>query len=596
MTKIPSMRLSLLALIALAVLSRSMEAAPQEFKGETFYLEKNTVNHIELLKFAKRNPSDPSRLLRTCPPAPPAPVFGTVITQASGSPAVTFFPNNSVTNGLVPPPQTLGLTFTAASQSINPSLDRTPPATMGVAGPTQFVLAFNNGLITYNKSGTLDNALFVEPQTFLNLDNDFSTFIDTLDPRIRYDQSSGRYFFIYSSIDDKGLGINNGISIAVSDTGTLSNSTKWSVVNIFNNTVLPDSTGCPGDQGTYLDFPTLGIDANALYIGFDIKGAGGIGYISNSVLVVQKSSLLAQGPAVITAFRDVIVPQYPGDAFPFRSANVIQGVDNFDANPTFGYLIGNDPLHYGLLNLYRVSNPGGTSPTLTGPISFTVPNTGSTAQAVIPLGSQNLFGSLGTLQMVDDRPSSAHIRNKELYTCQLILCNSSGIGTASGDRSGVRWYQLDTTGDTTGSAGGVETVTTVPALVQAGTLFDPTSSGNPQWYNVPTLMTNLQGDLVIGGTVSSNLLPTLAFFVGRVATDTLGTLRIGATSRGTVFATGAGSYARALGLGDANGNGQPWGNYSYTSLDPVDNLTMWTIQEIALNGIETLVVAKLLAP
>src|SRR5258707_880920 len=129
-----------------------------------------------------------------------------------------------------------------------------------------------------------------------------------------------------------------------------------------------------GDSNAFADYPTLGIDANALYIGVNIFSSRGQGSFSSTTgFVVRKSSLLGGGPIVATAFRKLVA----------KSQGVLQGlytpqgVDNYDPAATEGYFIGVDPSFSGRLNLRRISNPGGT-PTSSATIQITVPATGGT--------------------------------------------------------------------------------------------------------------------------------------------------------------------------------------------------------------------------
>ena len=596
MTKLPTMRLSLFIVLICGI--PLVFASDVTIQGKTFQVDKEILSNSQLLhsatkskskKTADRKPIQKSqtRLLPPCPPPPGTPSTITP-TQNPLAPAVTFFPNNSVANALVPPPQTLGVNFQAGTQATNPSYLGSSIDPMGVVGPTQFVMTINPGLVTFDKLGNPDDILNIDPSGFLNLDGDFSLFLSTTDNRIRYDKFTDRFYYIILNFDQNGTGIGGGFCIAVSDSGRLSNATKWTVVNIFDQTILPDSIGCGGDQNSLIDFPTLGIDQNALYIGVTMFDNDSGLFSSNTLFVVQKASLLANGPAFITTFRDVV--GFPGDTVPFRDASsTFQGVDNFDSNAQFGYFIGQDPTMWGRLILFRVINPGTTSPTLSPAIPIDVPTTGSGEYfpaKQIPF-SGNLFGDLGKLDVLDDRPQMAHIRNGQLYTIHTILVFANGVGDPNGDRAAQRWYQIDVTG------GGTEIATTVPTLVQAGTLWDP-SPTNPLFYSYGAIMTNKRGDLTVCGTVSSNTLNASAFFTGRLTSDTLGTLRIGATVNDIIYAQGQGTFTQSLGRNEAGG--QRWGDFSYTSVDPTDDMTMWTIQNIVFNGLYPAAIAQLLAP
>ncbi len=67
-----------------------------------------------------------------------------------------------------------------------------------------------------------------------------------------------------------------------------------------------------GDTGEFLDYDSLGVDANALYIGGNMFTANctptppNFCFVTTSAFVVQKSSVLGGGPIVVTAFRGLI--------------------------------------------------------------------------------------------------------------------------------------------------------------------------------------------------------------------------------------------------------------------------------------------------
>src|SRR5256886_14091006 len=96
----------------------------------------------------------------------------------------------------------------------------------------------------------------------------------------------------------------NRILIAVSDAasnGTITGSTVWTFFFVQQNTVGG------GDTGEFLDYPSLGVDNNALYIGGNMFGAASGLFITTPAFVVRKSSILGAGPVVTTAFRQLII-------------------------------------------------------------------------------------------------------------------------------------------------------------------------------------------------------------------------------------------------------------------------------------------------
>lgn len=451
-------------------------------------------------------------------------------------------------------PQPIGLSFTALTFNNARTLG-IPPDTMGAVGPTQYIIATNNAFRSFNKTtGQPDGVLNVCPSSFFDFPN-----TSIFDTRIRYDQFSNRWF-----ITAENGNFPNTIYIGMSNDSVITKNTIWTIFSFVQDQVNP-----VGDFGLFADYPTLGIDAHALYIGvnmFDMSG----NLQNSTVFVIQKSSLLKGGPMVITAFRDLIVEVSPGV---FDGPVAPQGTDNFDQNPTFGNFIGVSFQNLGELVMRRIINPGSTTPTISDNIYIIVPSTS------FPLNAPhkgNLSGIGGLIDTGDDRLLMAHIRNNHLFTDHNIAVDNAGVGTPAGDRDGARWYELDVTAVNPNDP---------PTLIQAGTIFD-SAVANPLFYYYPSIMTNTRGDL----TVSSNISGTNAFIniitAGRVPSDPLGTLQ---TPTQLTFSSSAYNFF--------GGFPQRWGDYSYTSLDPNDNLTMWTIQEFCIApNTSACQVAQLLAP
>ena len=203
-----------------------------------------------------------------------------------------------------------------------------------------------------------------------------------------------------------------------------------------------------------------------------------------------------------------------------------------------------------------------------------------------------MYGQFGLLQVTSSRITNAHMRNKQIYASHNIIVDADGVGDPNGDRLGIRWYQIAADTDATGKGKGCEKVDTPFTLIQAGTLWD--SSNNPLYYNMPSIMTTKEGVLAICGTLSNSQTPTSAFFVGRLPSDDPGTLRVGSILSDIVYAQGSGVYSYSIGgiFGSA-GFGQRFGDWSYTCYDPANVKTLWTVQEIFVNGIETFAVARL---
>jgi hypothetical protein len=448
-----------------------------------------------------------------------------------------------------------------------------PPDTMGAAGPTQFIIALNGRFRSFNKAtGVADGALdansdiFFQPVLNPGLTNNFTT-----DPRIRFDRLSGRWFISMADVPGGGS-LPNHILLAVSDGSVVTSSNSWTLFAFEQDLVSP-----AGDSGKFADYPTLGIDANALYIGVNIFGTRGLGSFSDTtVFVVRKSSMLSGGPIVVTALRNLITKAQGKQTGPYTP----QGVDNFDPAATEGYVIGVDAGVFGKLQLRRISDPAGT-PSISGNISINIPLNGGTI-SVPHLG--NTGGTSGNLDAIDYRLMGAHLRNGSLWAAENIAVDNTGAPSSvnpSVTRMGVRWYELN----------GIPAGQT-PAVVQSGTVYQPSASNttDQRSYWMGSIMVSGQGHAAMGFSVAGVNERINAGTVGRLANDAAGTMR-----SPLLYTTSSTAYNPP---GDPGGTGgRRWGDYSFTSLDPSDDMTMWTIQQFCDSansyGVQ---VVRLLAP
>jgi len=459
-------------------------------------------------------------------------------------------------------PQSVGVNFLGATLAgIHPTFAY-PPDGMGAVGPSQFVVFVNGRLVTYDKTtGVADGVLNVTPDLFFGPVEFGST---TSDPRIRYDRLSGRWILVIITVSTP-----NRVLIAVSDAasgGTITNST------VFTFFYIPiDTTQPPISQFCLADYPTLGVDANALYIGTNnFCGNPSQTFNSCDAYVVQKTSVLGAGPIQITVFRGVVANLSANGPF------TPQGVDNYDPNANEGYFIGSDNAVFGRLQLRRIADPGGT-PSISANIPISVSATRDPIK-VPYLG--NAIGTPGRLDALDDRLFAAHIRNGRLWTAHNIQVNSIGQSSTTGGRNGIRWYELNGI-RSTDNAG-------IPIVVQSGTVFDPAAT-DPNSFWMPSIMVSGQGHAALGYSHAGNLARPNAGTVGRLAGDPAGAMQT------PLLYTSSNSDYNPSDIGGARG--RRWGDYSYTSLDPLDDMTLWTIEEYCdTTNSYGVRIAKLVAP
>ncbi|MGB8646212.1 MAG: hypothetical protein WCF84_13320 [Anaerolineae bacterium] len=411
-----------------------------------------------------------------------------------------------------------------------------PPDTMGAVGPDQVFVVINGRARVFDKQGNVGGLNVSTTTLFASV---ITPGASTTDPRVRYDRLSGRWFISIIDFPD----VPNRIMLAVSSGSHIDDTTSFTFYQFQFDAV---GTTPNADTGLFCDYPTLGVDKLALYIGCNVYDLGTGFFINTTAFVVNKADLIA-GTLTVTPFRTLLT------AGPFDGPYSPEGVMNDDPNATEGYFIGPTILTNGQLTLLRVSTPGGT-PALSGNLDLTVPATSDP----IP---QPALGSTTLLDGGDQRVFNPTIHiNKitgalTLWTSHTIEVDATCVGTAGGGRNGSRWYEI---GSLTGT----------PALVQSGTLCDPAGT-SPRGFIYSDVAESGQGHMALGVTFASNNDYASIAVAGRFRTDTAGALQ-----SYTVAQAGVDLYTVVPG-------DNRWGDYSQTVVDPTDDQTFWTFQEYA---------------
>ncbi len=440
-------------------------------------------------------------------------------------------------------PQPAGTSFLAMTVSMSGSI---PPDTQGCVGPTQIIVCANGRIRSFNKNGVL-GALDVSTNTFFNSVRNGS---GTSDPRVRFDPLTNKWYILIINVSTP-----NRILLAVSSGPTITDTSSFTFFQFQQDLVAP-----AGNTGQLADYPTLGIDSQALYIGANMFGAS---FAGTTGWVIKKSSVQGAGPIEVVAFRNLATAAGAGPYTP-------QGVDNYDPASTEGYFIGVDNVTFGTLMMRRVTNLL-TTPTISANISITVPATTSPS-------ARTVLGSTRPLDAIDDRLYCAQIfrdsvnNRTTLWTAHHFRVDAAGVANAGGTRLGSRWYEI-------------QNFTTTPTLRQSGTVFDPAAS-NASSYWFPAAAMSGQGHMAISFSNAGPAQRAEIAAAGRFANDALGT-----TQSPTVIQTSSTDY------NIQTSGTQRWGDYSYVSVDPTDRMSMWSFQEYCdANNSWGVRVVKLLAP
>ncbi len=270
------------------------------------------------------------------------------------------------------------------------------------------------------------------------------------------------------------------------------------------------------DANSWPDYPTLGVDANGIYSGAYMVGGGQ----RMTIFAIDKAPLVAPTPSLgtVTAFR----------LLPWEGA--IQPVHVYGDQPAGEYLV--TRRWPGLIRVRRLDPPL-TNPTLLelGDVEILPYQSPPDAPAL---------GSITPLDTVGTRLMMAAYLNGSIWTAHTVKVD---------DRAACRWYQLDP-----------ESL----ELIQSGTVAD-----SELYYYFPSIAANRFGDAVMAFTGSSANQYAAAYYTGRRAGDPLGEMAPPA-----MLHAGSGAQNNIDGLGRNR-----WGDYSHTTLDPIDQHRIWTIQE-----------------
>ncbi|HZQ47532.1 MAG TPA: hypothetical protein VFC07_11000, partial [Verrucomicrobiae bacterium] len=235
-----------------------------------------------------------------------------------------------------------------------------PPDCNGTVGPTDFVEFINDQFAIYDKATGVNTVRISALDFWSSAIPGFPSSLDVSDPRIIYDPSCQRWFASMVDLDPNAIDPtveNNDFLLAVSVTSDPAGDWKG-----FRFRASPSGV-------KFADFPTLGVDKNAVYLSGDFFH-GSTSPIGPGLVSIPKADLLLATPTI--ARRTF----FAGLTYAVRG-QVLQPVMCFDGTSSGNVVatgnIGMTSNPYSNLVCFAVQNASTASASLTAPINLSVP-------------------------------------------------------------------------------------------------------------------------------------------------------------------------------------------------------------------------------
>jgi uncharacterized repeat protein (TIGR01451 family) len=407
-----------------------------------------------------------------------------------------------------------------------------PPDTQGTVGPDHVFVTLNSNYRIQRKSdGSVIST--VSMQTFWAT----TGATDAFDPRTLYDPYHHRWLVAATS---NRRAASSSLLVGVSRT---SDPTGLWYLSRFD----ADSANT-----MWADYPTLGFNKNWVAVAVNMFTSSAPTTFKEGRLLVLDFASMRDGPPTTQKY-------FTGQPF-----FTLQPAATYSATePTlFGVSASSD-----VAGTYRFWTITGTpgSPILTfvgiktNPLGgWTDPSRDSHGIILPQLCSANCPGALRKIDAGDQRVLKAVFRNDHVWYSQTVGIPADGVpGHTPVKHTAAQWVEVDTGGN----------------FVQGGRIEDATAtpSNGGAWYGYPSIAVNARDDVLIGYSQAES-----DDFVDSGYSLHLGTDPAGAMRSPRVFKGGEDYYEQCFGT-QAN----RWGDYSATTVDPDNDLDLWTLQEYA---------------
>ena len=407
-----------------------------------------------------------------------------------------------------------------------------PPDTMGAVGKTQFVSVLNGGVGVFDKGTGEALSKISDVQFWAN-----AGLVGTSgDPRVMYHAQTDRWIVAAFGASPKDL------QIAVSDTHDALGGWKAVTFEGFSS----------GFVNPVADYPTLALDANAVYIGTNNFGAATVGGAvtlrGTTLNVIPLDSLFGAAAPSVDGLKQFVTPCCVAGSDSTRGF-AIQGVNSTEATTT-GNILAVSLTDFALTR-YDVLNAGTAGATLTDSVKL------GSGYAINGPGRQPNGGvGLQNIDTLDDRVgTSVWEQDGRIYAVHTVTPEGT-------DETRVRIYVIDS-------------VTNI--------VLDEYEIGGAGYdYYMGSIAVNELGYVVVGYN-RSGYGPDGKVSVMARAFETLpdGTL----APVGLELLLKESLTDRYLN-GNTEASGTPvgrqrWGDYSAVTIDPEDSSIFWLIGQFA---------------
>ncbi len=337
------------------------------------------------------------------------------------------------------------------------------------------------------------------------------------DTRILFDHASQRWFAVEITTAATGN------SVLVARSNTSDPTAGWKATSYVANS-------------GFGDYPTVGVNADGLYVATNNFTSSTGTFSGVSITSIPKSDLLAATPTATNKTTFV----NPSASLGFT----LQAAIDYGASNGHASILAADANFFSKVdrtNIFNVAGPGAA--TLGSTTVINVQTTSDPNLGHQPDGTRQLDNS-------DSRFSGT------VYKVGNLLYGAHSISDPVTGFTDIRWSVFNEATN---------------AVVQEGTIASPHFD-----YFYPSLSVNTFGEAIIGFTRSGDNTTGAAGDTSTYAVA--GTTSGGLLNFGAPFVLHAGTVNNYHLLG---GDGERWGDYSATSLDPTDPHSFWTVQEFA---------------